>query len=724
MVEAILSAVMDQLVSVIRTEVEQEVRLVVGVREELQNLETKLRLVKAVLEDAEKKARHDSAVKIWLGELEDVMYDADDVLDEWNTRILISANGSHVTNRFHSYLLSMCACFKHVGVRHDIAHRIKGIRERLDVIALNKDQLSLVQSHNHEEEPRQLTNSGVDVMDIYGRDFDKQKIRSMLLSETSRQETQIHVPILSIVGTGGFGKTTLAQLVFNEGTIVTTFELKIWVCVSENFDLNPSIYEAKKLRTLVARSSKPVPLALLTCLRTLALSPKLYCDSTLEVLPSEVSRLLLHLRYLDLSHTNMKKLPETMRSLVNLQTLKLNGCKNLRSLPEGIGELSNLRHLEVEATQRLNYYPRGGIERLRQLRTLSKFIVRDGSKGSVIGELGNLNFLKGRIYITGLKHVKSVNEAKQAELQKKKNISDLVLHFGDKEHERDFGHVSNKEYIRRMEGVLENLEPHKESLERLVIRYYVGFMLPPWMLSVEESVLSNIVDLKLYWCPNLKVLPALGKLQFLEQLWLEDLISVKHLGLLRVGNGDSTSSSSSSSVVLFPKLKKLVLSKLLEWEEEEHDVPTTRSENTTIIIMPRLHKLKISNCPKLKVVPVYLFPPRLEKLVLRGDVGVVSKSLMFLTHNNNLKSLYINSLPHSSLPQGLNQLKSLQELRFYSCKYLDFKPEELKLLTVLRKLEIKRCPISTRGCSREEDWSILTHILDIRIDNKYIKSRN
>ncbi|KAF9611699.1 hypothetical protein IFM89_034882 [Coptis chinensis] len=387
---------------------------------------------------------------------------------------------------------------------------------------------------------------------------------------------------------------------------------------------------------LVAKSSKSVPLALfnqLTCLRTLDLSRKLYSDSTLEVLPSEVNR-LLHLRYLDLSNTRLTELPETIRSLVNLQTLKLNYCQYFCKLPEGIGELSNLRHLEVEQTYSLNYYPRGGIERLRQLRTLSKFVVRDGSKGSVIGELGNLNFLKGSLYITGLRHVKNVNEAKHAELQKKKNISKLVLNFEETEQDED---VSSEEYILRMEGVLGNLEPHKESLEQLEIKYYVGFTLSPWMLSVEESVLSNIVDLKLYWCPNLKVLPALGKLQFLGKLSLANLSAVKHLGadILRVGNGDSTSSSSSSSVVLFPKLKKLGLSGLTEWEEEEHDVPTTTSDNTTIIIMPRLHDLKISNCPKLKVVPVYLFPPQLETLLLLGDVGVVSKSLMSHTHNNN-----------------------------------------------------------------------------------------
>ncbi|KAF9610974.1 hypothetical protein IFM89_026254 [Coptis chinensis] len=575
MAEAIVSAVMDQLASHILKELERKVSLVVGVRKEKEKLDDHLTQIKAVLEDAENKEIRDKAVKVWLGQLKDVMYDAEDVLDEWNTRILISANSPHVANRVRSYLLSLCACFKHLGVCHAIviAHRIKDIRERLDEIALRKNQLGLVQSLGHKEPP-QFTSSVVDVSEVFGRDHDKQEILSMLQFDDVE---------------------------------------------------NPSIYEAKKLRTLVAESSRSVPSALhqLTCLRTLDLSGKnLFSESVFEVLPSEVNR-LLHLRYLDLSNnSNLKELPETVRSLVNLQTLKLNWCTSLCKLPEGIGELSNLRHLEVERTNHLKYYPRGGIERLSQLRTLSKFVVSDGSsKGSVIGELGNLNFLKGRLLIEGLNYVKSVNEAKQAELHKKENILELVLDFG---YYRYIGDVSSEEEIRRMEGVLENLEPHKESLERLEIYNYVGSTLPTWM-----RMMSNIT----YLC--------------------------------------------------------------------------------------------LSDCPNLKVEPHYLFPPRLETLELGDDVGVLSKSLMSLTHNNNLKTLSIIWLPHSSLPQGLNQLTSLQQLGFYECDFLDFKPEELKPLTMLRELDIDDCPIITRReRSREEDWSILTHIPTIKIDLKDIEAEN
>lgn len=75
---------------------------------------------------------------------------------------------------------------------------------------------------------------------IQGREKDKEKMINVLLetiSCCSSSSSDSRVSVVPIVGMGGLGKTTLARLIYNDKGVSDTFELRIWVHVSIDFDV-------------------------------------------------------------------------------------------------------------------------------------------------------------------------------------------------------------------------------------------------------------------------------------------------------------------------------------------------------------------------------------------------------------------------------------------------------------------------------------------------------
>ena len=88
---------------------------------------------------------------------------------------------------------------------------------------------------------RENTYSFVHAFDGIGRDDDKDEIIRLLMQ--SSDDDQEIVSVLPIVGIGGLGKTTLTKFVYNNERVVKHFDKRMWVCVSNEFDVKRLIKE-------------------------------------------------------------------------------------------------------------------------------------------------------------------------------------------------------------------------------------------------------------------------------------------------------------------------------------------------------------------------------------------------------------------------------------------------------------------------------------------------
>ncbi|BAT97624.1 putative disease resistance RPP13-like protein [Vigna angularis] len=190
----------------------------------LRKVKTQLIVVRVVLADAEERQITDSNVKEWLALLRDVVYEVDDLLDEVSTK---AATQKEVSNSFSRLFKTK----KIVSIS-----KLEDIVERLDDILKQKESLDLKEIPVESYRPWKAQPTSLeDGYAMYGRDNDKEAIMKMVSVDSINGE---RVSMISIVGMGGVGKTTLARSVFNDVKLnQQIFDLKAWVCVSDIFDI-------------------------------------------------------------------------------------------------------------------------------------------------------------------------------------------------------------------------------------------------------------------------------------------------------------------------------------------------------------------------------------------------------------------------------------------------------------------------------------------------------
>ncbi|GLU11747.1 hypothetical protein SLE2022_284710 [Rubroshorea leprosula] len=230
MAEMILSPVIDEAISKTISFATKQICLVWGFEKEVVSLKESLVMIQDVLQDAENKQEADATIRHWLQKLNNVAYDAMDILDEYAYHLLqlkVETQGQKM-KQVHQFF----SCSNPIMFRCKMANKIKKINESLAKIKgdavfpmLNKGTPTLRVSTIPE------TDSFLDSNPI-GRSDDVSEI----ISQLSKLRSQHSMSVASIVGMAGIGKTTLAKSVFKEVKERKLYDIVAWVCVSNHFD--------------------------------------------------------------------------------------------------------------------------------------------------------------------------------------------------------------------------------------------------------------------------------------------------------------------------------------------------------------------------------------------------------------------------------------------------------------------------------------------------------
>ncbi|GMN63455.1 hypothetical protein TIFTF001_032533 [Ficus carica] len=243
MAEIVVGSVIDKLVDLLL----DEARLFKGVHKEVESITDELESIKCFLKDAESRSGKGDVkdgVKIWVKQVRDEANHIENVIDEYLRQVAPRCHES-------GFLQNIRRSVKQLKARHRIASEVRDIKtslreikersERYDFRFSSEDGPSGTSTTAVEHYDPRLDSIFIEEDDVVGIDSTRDDLISMLVDGASTRA------VISFVGTGGVGKTTLASKVYENEVVKKHFKCRCWITVSQSYDLK------KKLKNMATQ---------------------------------------------------------------------------------------------------------------------------------------------------------------------------------------------------------------------------------------------------------------------------------------------------------------------------------------------------------------------------------------------------------------------------------------------------------------------------------------
>ncbi|CAO2150437.1 unnamed protein product, partial [Urochloa humidicola] len=230
----LVSGAVGSLIGMLGELLQVEYKLQKGLPEQIESLKHELEATQTALHKVGEVPpdQLDPQVRLWAGEVREASYDMEDILDTFLAEVAAPAEEEKKHGLLKRLQMNIADLFNKTKARHTIAGTIEDMKKRLKEVADRRDRYSVavaLPAPPMKLDPR-LADMHKEAAQLIGIDNASAKLIDMLLSFSychgdadvsgSRKKMKMDcsnkMKIVSVVGVGGLGKTTLAKAVYDE----------------------------------------------------------------------------------------------------------------------------------------------------------------------------------------------------------------------------------------------------------------------------------------------------------------------------------------------------------------------------------------------------------------------------------------------------------------------------------------------------------------------------
>ncbi|XBH69592.1 hypothetical protein VPH35_097423 [Triticum aestivum] len=203
-----------------------EVTLCCSFSDDLESIKDTLVYLEDLLKNAERNSFGSERANLrhWLAQIKSLAFDIEDMVDDYYSSKEQFEGSSSYAQKGSLF----CSLSNPVISKVSMVHKMKSKRELLQTRQHLPNQYHFISHINSvvDFDEKQTTSYRNSDITLFGRDRDLENLMNMIM-----QKSVGEISIISIVGPMGLGKTSLAQLVFNDAR-TKAFSFRIWVHVS------------------------------------------------------------------------------------------------------------------------------------------------------------------------------------------------------------------------------------------------------------------------------------------------------------------------------------------------------------------------------------------------------------------------------------------------------------------------------------------------------------